>query len=62
MLAELREKLTARIRNIESTERTIKTKNEQCAVITKEIENATEKLVVLMKYPVFTYELCVSFC
>lgn len=48
MLAELREKLTTRIRQIENTERTIKTKSEQCTVISKEIENATEKFVVSM--------------
>lgn len=45
MLAELRDKYTVRIRKIESIEKTMKAKTDQCAVITREIENVNRKSV-----------------
>lgn len=45
MLAELRERYTERKRKIENLERGMKAKIEQCAVITREMEQAEQKLV-----------------
>lgn len=47
-MAQLREKFTEQTRKMESVERRMKVKIEECAIIIREIQEAEEKLVKLL--------------